>query len=69
MKVTLRKIGSTYQAYLPKKDLEESVVAMEMATLWGGWIELANGWRFALPALSLETPLPLTVEARRIGEG
>ena len=43
MKVMLRKLGQTYEIYVPKKDLEEKVIEMEKDTPWGGWIKLANG--------------------------
>ncbi|CAA7623658.1 putative nitrogen fixation protein NifT [Magnetospirillum sp. SS-4] len=67
MKVMLRKIGETYEIYVPKKDLEEKVVEMEKDTPWGGWIRIANGWTFAMPDMPADTRLPVTVEARRIG--
>jgi nitrogen fixation protein NifZ len=68
MKVTVAKRGETLTVYVAKKDLEEPVVAQERPELWGGWIELANGWRLELPALAADTPLPLTVEARKLAE-
>ncbi|MBB4265953.1 putative nitrogen fixation protein NifT [Roseospira visakhapatnamensis] len=69
MKITIRKGAGGFEAYVPKKDLEEPVVASEHPGLWGGWIELGNGWRFAMPALATDTPLPLTLDARRISTG
>ncbi|MBB4287657.1 putative nitrogen fixation protein NifT [Roseospira goensis] len=69
MKITLRKGAGGFEAYVPKKDLEEAVVAAERPDLWGGWIELANGWRFDLPALAADTRLPITVDARRTSTG
>jgi nitrogen fixation protein NifT len=39
---------------------------MERQGLWGGWVELSNGWRLSLPEMAAETRLPITVEARRI---
>lgn len=66
MKVTVRKKGERFEIYVPKKDLEEPVVSMQRATLWGGWVELGNGWRFEMPEMPPETPLPLTVEARKL---
>lgn len=69
MKVTLRKVGDSYQIYVPRKDLEERVVAMEGASPWGGVIRLANGWTFWMPDLPEDTPLPITVEARKLGDG
>jgi nitrogen fixation protein NifT len=67
MKVTLRKIGDRYEIYVPKKDLEERVVEMEKDIPWGGWIRIANGWRFEMPAMPADTPLPITVDARKVG--
>jgi nitrogen fixation protein NifT len=67
MKVTLRKSGDRYEIYVPKKDLEERVVEMERGSPWGGVVRLANGWRFAMPEMAADTPLPITVEARKLG--
>ena len=67
MKVMIRKTPSgALSAYVPKKDLEEPIVAQELAGLWGGTITLANGWLLALPEMALDTKLPITVEARRL---
>lgn len=68
MKVTIAKRGETISAYVAKKDLEQDVVAYELPELWGGWIELANGWRLLLPPQPPTVRLPLTIEAKRIGE-
>ncbi len=68
MKVMLRKgPDGAVCLYVAKKDLEEQVVAMERPDMWGGTVTLANGWTFELPALPATTPLPVTVEARRVG--
>jgi nitrogen fixation protein NifT len=61
-----RTSKGTLCAYVPKKDLEEPVVAQEKSGLWGGQITLANGWRLELPDLAPETTLPVTVEARKV---
>jgi len=58
----------TWEAGLFKKDLEEPIVSMDQADMWGGIVTLANGWRLELPAMGPETVLPCTVEARRLGE-
>jgi nitrogen fixation protein NifT len=58
--------GGQLSAYVPKKDLEEPIVAMEKPEMWGGLVTLANGWQLALPDLAPETRLPITVEARKI---
>lgn len=66
MKVTIGRRDGVYSAYVAKKDLEEIITGMERPDLWGGWVDLANGWRLGLPDMAAETRLPITVEARRI---
>jgi nitrogen fixation protein NifT len=70
MKVMIRKTATgALSAYVPKKDLEEPIVAQELAGLWGGTVTLANGWLLALPEMAADTKLPITVEARRLSLG
>ncbi len=67
MKVMIRKSPEgKVSAYVPKKDLEEPVVEMETADMWGGVITLANGWRLELPEMAADTRLPITVEAKKL---
>ena len=67
MKVMIRKSAAgVLSAYVPKKDLEEPIVAQEKPDLWGGTVTLANGWQLALPDMAEGTSLPITVEARRL---
>lgn len=66
MKVTVARRGDVYSLYVAKKDLEQPIVASERPELWGGWVELANGWRFAMPDMDANTRLPLTIEAKRL---
>ena len=67
MKIMIRKDHKgVLSAYVPKKDLEEPIVSMAEPHMWGGLITLGNGWQLELPALAADTPLPITVEARRI---
>ncbi len=68
MKVMLRRNDRGLSVYVPKKDLEQLVVEQEKETLWGGWVRLKNGWVLALPVMESDTKLPITVNARRIGE-
>jgi nitrogen fixation protein NifT len=69
MKVMIRKNGAgELSAYVAKKDLEEPIVAMDKPEMWGGTVTLANGWKLALPEMAQDTRLPITVEARRLGE-
>ena len=67
MKVMIRRSADIgLSIYVPKKDLEEPIVASEFETLWGGWIKIANGWTLELPAMAADTRLPITVEARKL---
>lgn len=69
MKVMIRKDhAGALSAYVPKKDLEEPIVAMEKDSLWGGKVTLGNGWQLELPEMAADTRLPITVEARRLGD-
>lgn len=67
MKVMIRKSGDITSIYVPKKDLEEPIVAMEKPGMWGGTITIANGWVLELPEMATDTRLPITVDARRVG--
>jgi nitrogen fixation protein NifT len=68
MKVMIRgNSEGQLSAYVPKKDLEEPVVAQEKPGIWGGRITLANGWQLQMPDMAADTKLPITVEARKLG--
>ncbi|HYH19829.1 MAG TPA: putative nitrogen fixation protein NifT [Azospirillum sp.] len=67
MKVMIRKVAEQYTIYVAKKDLEEPIVEMENAGLWGGWVKVANGWTLDLPEMPADTRLPITVEAKKRG--
>ncbi|KDB51742.1 hypothetical protein X805_26720 [Sphaerotilus natans subsp. natans DSM 6575] len=62
-----RNAAGVLSVYVPKKDLEEPVVAQEKPDLWGGTVTLANGWLLSLPEMAVDTRLPITVEARKVG--
>jgi nitrogen fixation protein NifT len=68
MKVMIRQSGNVLSAYVPKKDLEETIVEKELETLWGGWVKLRNGWVLELPAMDPAPRLPITVNARKRGD-
>ncbi len=69
MKVMLRRnAAGVLSAYVPKKDLEEPIVAQDKPELWGGNVTLANGWILALPEMAPDTRLPITVEARKLAD-
>ncbi|MFQ3451981.1 putative nitrogen fixation protein NifT [Bradyrhizobium sp. UFLA01-814] len=70
MKIMIRRSPDAgLSIYVPKKDLEEPIVESEYETLWGGWIRIANGWVLDLPEMASDTPLPITINARKRGEG
>lgn len=68
MKVMVRKSGDQFTIYVAKKDLETPIVSAEREALWGGKITLKNGWTLELPDMPADTRLPITVEARKLGE-
>lgn len=68
MKVMVRKAGDQFTIYVAKKDLETPIVSVEREGLWGGKITLKNGWILELPEMPADTRLPITVEARKLGE-
>ncbi len=68
MKVMIRRGDKGLSAYVPKKDLEEPIVETERETLWGGSIKLRNGWTLVLPDMPEGTRLPITVNAKKLGE-
>jgi nitrogen fixation protein NifT len=68
MKVMIRRGDKGLSAYVAKKDLEEPIVETERETLWGGSVTLRNGWTLLLPDMPAETRLPITVNARKVGE-
>ncbi len=55
--------------YVAKKDLEETVVAIEheAADKWGGEFTLADGSAYYIEPLSAAPNLPITLRARRAG--
>ncbi len=55
--------------YVAKKDLEETVVAIEHDTpeKWGGEFTLADGSAYYIEPLSAAPNLPITLRARRAG--
>ena len=68
MKVMIRRGEKGLSAYVPKKDLEEPIVETEREGLGGGSVKLRNGWTLILPEMPPETKLPITVNARKLGE-
>lgn len=53
--------------YVPKKDLEEAVVAVEWDDQgWGGTFQLEGGLRLRVGPLADVPRLPVTLDARRL---
>ena len=63
----VRRSAGVLSVYVPKKDLEETVIAQQHETLWGGRARLKNGWTLIMPDLPADTRLPITVNARKLG--
>ncbi len=53
--------------YVPKKDLEESIISMEFDTdeKWGGEVELGDGSKYYLDPIPRPS-LPQTMRAKRL---
>jgi nitrogen fixation protein NifT len=54
--------------YLPKKDLEESILSLEFNSpeRWGGELKLADGQCYYIEPLDAEPKLPISVRAKRM---
>lgn len=55
--------------YVAKKDLEETIVSVEIDTpeQWGGEIGLADGSKYYIAPTSGAPKFPFTVRAKRVG--
>ena len=60
--------GGEYVFYLPKRDLEDTIVSMEFDTpeKWGGEIKLNNGGAYFIEPQPAPERLPLSVRAKRL---
>lgn len=56
--------------YVPKKDLEDTIVSVEYcgADCWGGELTLADGSSFIVDILPEKPELPITIRAKRGAE-
>lgn len=66
--VMINKTESGMSFYVPKKDLEETIVSMEHEGpgRWGGEITLADGSRYFLEPMDEAPRLPITLRAKRL---
>jgi nitrogen fixation protein NifT len=63
-----RDAKGSYQFYLPKRDLEDTIVSMEFDTpdKWGGEIKLNNGGSYYIEPQAAPARLPYSVRAKRL---
>ena len=54
--------------YLPKRDLEDTIVSLEFDTpeKWGGELRLNNGGSYYVEPLTSEPKLPISLRAKRV---
>jgi len=63
-----RSDKGAYVFYLPKRDLEDTIVSMEFDTpeKWGGEIKLNNGGAYFIEPQPAPERLPYSVRAKRL---
>lgn len=66
--IMIRRNEKGYSFYMPKRDIEDSIVSMEFDTpeKWGGEIKLGNGGSYYIEPQVMPERLPYSVRARRI---
>lgn len=66
--IMIRRTEKGYSFYMPKRDIEDSIVSMEFDTpeKWGGEIKLGNGGAYYIEPQVMPERLPYSVRARRI---
>lgn len=54
--------------YLPKRDIEDSITAIEFDTpeKWGGELKLANGGAYYIDPIPVPERFPVSLRARRL---
>ena len=64
----IRKSDKGYVFYMPKRDIEDSIVSMEFDTQekWGGEIKLGNGGIYYIEPQVAPPRLPYSVRAKRV---
>lgn len=63
-----KNAAGAYSFYLPKRDLEDAIVAMEFDTSekWGGEIRLNNGGVYYIEPQAVPARFPISLRARRV---
>ena len=64
--IMIRKGDKGYVFYMPKRDIEDSIVSMEFDTpdKWGGEIRLGNGGIYYIEPQTEPDRLPCSLRAR-----
>ena len=66
--IMIRRGDQGYVFYMPKRDIEDSIVSMEFDTpeKWGGEIKLGNGGIYYIEPQAAPARLPYSVRTKRI---
>ena len=66
--IMIRKGAQGYVFYMPKRDIEDTIVSIEFDSgeKWGGEIRLGNGGVYYIEPQPAPARLPVSVRARRI---
>ena len=66
--IMIRKSDKGYVFYLPKRDIEDSILSMEFDTpeKWGGEIKLNNGGTYYIEPQAAPARLPISLRAKRL---
>ena len=67
--IMIRRGGQgEYVFYLPKRDLEDTIVSMEFDSQekWGGEIKLNNGGTYFIEPQAAPLKLPISLRAKRV---
>lgn len=66
--IMIRRSERGYVFYMPKRDIEDSIVSIEFDTpdKWGGEIKLGNGGIYYIEPQPAPTRWPYSVRAKRV---
>lgn len=66
--IMIRRSDKGYVFYMPKRDIEDSIVSMEFDSpeKWGGEIKLGNGGAYYIEPQKEPVRLPVSLRATRI---
>lgn len=66
--IMIRKGAEGYVFYMPKRDIEDTIVSMQFDSpeCWGGEIRLKNGGVYYIEPQPAPERLPVSLRARRL---